>query len=618
MAEESFQDEEVARLLNKDYISVKVDKEERPDVDSVYMQVCQVVTGQGGWPLTIIMNSQGEPFFAGTYLPKRRRHGMYGLMELLEAITDQWKNNRGDLEISGKEIKDYLNQGQREAGQVIDDEDILEKARLLYSRTFDETFGGFESAPKFPSPHNLIFLLRYAHLAGNQEALNMVETTLIHMYQGGIYDHIGYGFSRYSTDNRWLVPHFEKMLYDNALLTIIFSEMYQKTKEPFYRRVVDEVLLYIERELTDSKGGFYCAQDADSDGEEGKYYVFTPEEIVSVLGDEEGEAFQNYYNITESGNFEGKNILNLIHHRDLVHSFEEGDRYLPAKEKLYQYRLNRTKLHKDDKIITSWNGLMITAYAKAYQAIGDERYLKSAAKAIDFIEENLAWKDELKLSYRKGNAYGEGHIDDYAFYVWALLEMYQSSFRLNYLEMALRYHKKMMELFYDEEGGGFYLYSKKAEQLIARPKEVYDGAIPSGNAAAVYNMILLARLTGDSKLEEQAEQQMDFMRRELEEYPVAHSFGLLSVLLEAYGTKELVCVVEDESEVEKVCRELQNVYTPGLICLFKVKGQEDELSFIAPFTKDYQMKGQSMFYLCQNHVCQAPVQDLETILQKLS
>lgn len=618
MADESFEDNEVAQLLNRDYISIKVDKEERPDIDSVYMQVCQTVTGQGGWPLTIMMNSKGEPFFAATYIPKHNRYGMYGLIDLLQAVTDKWKNHREELETSGKEIKGYLNQRQQETKQGMGDEEILEKARLIYTRTFDETYGGFGNEPKFPAPHNLMFLLRYAHLAEDEEALRMVETTLKHMYQGGIYDHIGYGFSRYSTDNRWLVPHFEKMLYDNALLAIIYSEMYQKTKRSFYKNIVEEILLYIERELTDPEGGFYCAQDADSEGVEGKYYVFTPEEIQSVLGEREGEAFQRYYDITESGNFEGKSIPNLIHNGDVFDHFEEKNRFQSAKEKLYQYRLDRTRLHKDDKIITSWNALMIIAYAKAYQTMGDEKYLNSAAKAITFLEKHLANENKLKLSFRKGTAYGEGHIDDYAFYIWALIEMYQGTFQIRYLEMALNYHKKMMELFYDEEEGGFYLYSKDAEQLIARPKEVYDGAIPSGNSVAAYVMFLLARLTGDSKLEEEAEQQLSYMRGAMGEYPTGHSFGLLSLLLEVYGTKELVCVVEDEAVIDKVCKELSTIYSPSLIRLMKVKGQEESLTSIVPFTKDYQItEGQKTFYLCQNHSCQSPVRDLALIKDQL-
>ncbi len=617
MAHESFEDEGIAKLLNDNYVAIKVDKEERPDIDSVYMQVCQALTGQGGWPLTIIMDHKQQPFFAGTYYPKDSRYGMPGLTHILTVIDEKWKNQREQLEDSGREITDYLKQSDTSVSQDISFETLIDSAKAIFLKSFDKDYGGFGTAPKFPTPHNLMFLLRYAHFTGDEGAFYMVESTLDHMYRGGIYDHIGGGFSRYSTDAQWLVPHFEKMLYDNALLVMIYSEMYQKTGKEFYKRVVNEVLFYIEKEMTDDSGGFYCAQDADSEGVEGKYYVFTPKEVIEILGEEKGKSFNEFYDIRFGGNFEGKSIPNLIHQKDITDHYETIDEFLSAKRTLYLYRKNRTNLHKDDKIITSWTSLMIAAYAKAYESIGDERYLEAAINGISFIEDKMSQDNRLKLSYRECHAYGEGHIDDYAFFVWALLEVYQSTFEVKYLKKAMDYQQKTMELFYDEDEGGYYLYSSQTEQLIIRPKEAYDGAIPSGNAVAAYNMLRLSKLTGDPRLEKVSQQQLDFMKREIGKYPSGHSFGLISFMMEVYGSKELVCVLKDDQELDNIRKELNKVYSPGLTIIIKKPGEE-ELEQIAPFTKDYQpVDGRTAFYLCEHHTCRYPVTDLQEVLKDL-
>ncbi|MDD4797538.1 MAG: thioredoxin domain-containing protein, partial [Eubacteriales bacterium] len=389
MAHESFEDDEVAALLNRFYIAVKVDREERPDVDAVYMNACQVLTGSGGWPLTIVMTPDQQPFFAGTYLPQRGNGGRMGLMELLETLAGQWQTNREKLLHAGAQITDFLReQAARQPAAAALSFAPLHRAFEQFRQSFDAQNGGFGRAPKFPSPHNLLFLLRYGRAEAQPQALSMVEKTLTQMYRGGLFDHIGGGFSRYSTDARYLVPHFEKMLYDNALLALAYAEAAGATGQDLYAWVARRTLDYVLRELTDADGGFYSAQDADSDGIEGKYYVFTPGEVADVLGEQAGRRFCEEYGITRRGNFEGKSIPNLLENPAYL-ALPDGA-VCAAQEKLYAYRLGRTSLHKDDKILTAWNGLMLAALARAYALLGDSPYLPAARRAASFLSSRLS------------------------------------------------------------------------------------------------------------------------------------------------------------------------------------------------------------------------------------
>jgi uncharacterized protein YyaL (SSP411 family) len=387
MAHESFEDTEVAKIINDNFIAIKVDREERPDIDSVYMTACQALTNHGGWPLTIIMTPDQKPFFAGTYFPKNSRYNMPGLTDILYSIITHWKDNRSKLISTSESILSELDKYyEGESNNVKLTYKTLENGYNQLSRDFDKKHGGFGASPKFPTPHKIMFLLRYYKTHNDIKALEMAEKTLDCMYKGGLFDHIGFGFSRYSTDNKWLVPHFEKMLYDNALLIIAYLEGYETTKNEVYKNVAVKALEYVFRELRSENGGFYCAEDADSEGEEGKYYVFNPLETLEVLGEEDGTYFNEYFDITENGNFEGKNIPNLIKNSD----FEEDDvRVRDLSEKVLEYRSKRMKLHKDDKILTSWNGLMIAALGKAYKVLEDERYFEYAKKAVNFIFDNL-------------------------------------------------------------------------------------------------------------------------------------------------------------------------------------------------------------------------------------
>jgi uncharacterized protein YyaL (SSP411 family) len=610
MAHESFEDDEVARYLNDHFISIKVDKEERPDVDSIYMSVCQKLTGSGGWPLTIIMFPDQKPFFAGTYFPKQAKYYTPGLLDLLETVIDKWNNNREGLLHSSESITEALKREYEEQVEGKISQDIIKKAIKSLSQNFESKYGGFGSAPKFPTPHNLLFLLRIAHQDKNKDALKMVEKTLESMYLGGIFDHIGYGFSRYSTDSKWLVPHFEKMLYDNALLVMTYAETYQLTKKPLYKEIAEMTLEYVARELTSEAGGFYCAQDADSEGVEGKYYVFTPDEIIGILGKEDGNYFNEYYGITQDGNFEGESITNRLH----VNSEElisqnplENDRISRLRKQIYEYQLHRTKLHKDDKILTSWNALMIVAYAKAYRILQREEYLEAATKAELFIREQLSRSDRLFVHFREGESKGIGHIDDYAFYVWALLELYEATLDISYLERGIHFLEIMLELFFDESEGGFYLYAKDSEALIHRPKEIYDGAIPSGNSVASYVLLKVGAFTGNARMLQTAEKQLAYIAGRVEDYPSAYCFSMMAFLLMIYPTKELICVAENTADIKEFQDYLSKKYQPNVTVLLKTVENKTRLETVAEYTSSYVSKDmKTTFYLCENHTCLAP------------
>ena len=603
MAHESFEDAEVAKLLNRDFVSIKVDREERPDIDAVYMTVCQALTGSGGWPLTIMMTPKQKPFFAGTYFPKRRRYGQPGLMELLKQAAMLWKTDREQLLEAGDQITAAIGLNQP-AGRQEPSRALLHKAYRQFFSQFDRTWGGFGPAPKFPSPHNLLFLMRYAGVEPQPNALHMAETTLQAMDRGGIHDQFGGGFSRYSTDEKWLTPHFEKMLYDNALLLLSYLYAYQVTKNQAYADTARRTADYILRELTDPQGGFYCGQDADSDGVEGKYYVFTPDEVQSVLGEKDGKEVCRLYGIAEGGNFEGKSIPNRI---------GQTTSPLPADDerlqKLHQYRLSRTRLHKDDKVLLSWNAWTILALAKAGQVLGEEGYGNAAVKAARFIEESMTNKrNRLFLRWRDGEAAHDGQLEDYAVYALALTELYRLTFSVHNLEQALLRARQMVALFEDKEHGGYYITAADAEPLIARPKEAYDGAIPSGNAVAAMVLQRLAGLTGEPFWQEAAHRQFVFLAGEIERYPAGHSFSLLALADALYAHRELICV-KDKGVPEELQRYLTTHPADNLHILLKTKENAETLAKCAPFTADYPVpENGEAWYLCENGACQAPVQ----------
>jgi len=526
MERESFEDGEIAALLNRHFISVKVDREERPDVDSVYMSVCQALTGSGGWPLSIIMSPEKKPFFAGTYFPKDV------LMRLIPRIGGMWVNERGELIKTGDEIERHLNRIEKSAQNVNAelDRNTADKAAQAFEASFDEKYGGFGSAPKFPAAHNLLFLIEYDRATGSNQAAKMSQLTLEAMYRGGIFDHIAGGFSRYSTDGKWLIPHFEKMLYDNALLAWAYLEAYSLYKKEFCKTAAQKIFSWVFAEMTNSDGGFFCGQDADSEGIEGKYYVFSYDEIGDILPREEVEVWRKYYGITKGGNFEGKSVPNLIKNSKFALNDEFINR---CNSKIYKYRLERTKLHTDDKILTSWNALMMIALTKAYTVLGDASYLEAAKRNEKFISEKLSFPQtapRLYVRWRDNEVQGNGKLDDYAYYTLALLELYEVTNDTGYFDKALHYANVMAERFFDHSNGGFYLYADDDEQLITRPKEIFDNALPSGNSVAFMLLNRLSRETGELKFYEMYRKQAGFIAAYAGQYPAGCGFSLITVI----------------------------------------------------------------------------------------
>jgi uncharacterized protein YyaL (SSP411 family) len=617
MAHESFEDEEVAKIMNDNFIAIKLDREERPDVDSVYMTVCQALTNHGGWPLTIIMTPDQKPFFAGTYFPKNSRYNMPGLTDILNSVIKQWKDNKGKLIKSSEGILSELGKYfEGETNEVELTSKTLENGYSQISRVFDKKYGGFGAAPKFPTPHKIMFLLRYYKAQKDIKALEMAEKTLDCMYKGGLFDHIGFGFSRYSTDNKWLVPHFEKMLYDNALLIIAYLEGYEITKNELYKNIAVKALEYVFRELTNENGGFYCAEDADSEGEEGKYYVFNPLETLEVLDEEDGTYFNDYFDITTEGNFEGKSIPNLINNSEFD---EDNIRIRDLSEKVLEYRSKRMKLHKDDKILTSWNGLMIAALGKAYKVLEDERYFEYAKKSVNFIFDNLFDENKRLLArYRDEESRHKAYLDDYAFLCFGLIELYESSFDITFLKKAINLTKDMINFFWDNDKQGFFLYGEDSEKLIARPKELFDGAMPSGNSVAAYNLIKLARITGDTSLEEMAEKQLNFICGSIFSEEINHSFFLIAASFALNTSKELVCVIKDKSDEEKIKDLLSEKQTFNLTTIVKNDENKDEIEELIPFIKDYNFTNdKSTYYLCEGRACLAPINDIDELRKLL-
>lgn len=634
MAHESFEDPEVARLLNKTFISVKVDREERPDIDNVYMTACRTLTGGGGWPLTIIMTPHKEPFYAATYIPKRGSFGNMGLIQLIDRVHELWDTRRKDLlDAAGKVTLALQNFTPASSGEKLHPAITDEAFRELAAR-YDEEYGGFGPAPKFPTPHNIIFLLRYWNRTGNNKALEMAEKTLSHMRNGGIFDHIGRGFHRYSTDRVWLLPHFEKMLYDQAMLIMAYTEAFQATGKEEYKKTAEEVIGYVLRDMTSPEGGFYSAEDADSQGKEGKFYVWKRDEILKIIGEEEGRLFSRVYNIRDDGNFReeagGTKSRENIPHITQSISRTATDLNIPENELksrlekaggiLFNEREKRVHPHKDDKILTDWNGLMIVALAKAARAFGKPGYVENAAKAVQFIESRMKDKEgRLLHSHREGKSSRRGFIDDYAFFIQGLLEMYQASFEVKYLKSALEYSNQFLNHFQDAENGGFYYTADDSEELLIRRKEIYDGAIPSGNSVAMMNLLRIFRITGDTRWEETTEEIGRAFYKEISHIPSAHCFVMSALEPAREDSREVVITGNPDSPgVREMKNLLERSYHPGMTVVFRPEGESPEICGLIPFTKEMKsLNGKATAYICRNHACQNPVTDPKEMMKRL-
>ncbi|WP_047980598.1 thioredoxin domain-containing protein [Ornithinibacillus contaminans] len=623
MAHESFEDEEVAAILNDHYIAIKVDREERPDVDSIYMKVCQMMAGHGGWPLTIFMTPDKVPFYAGTYFPKESKYGRPGLMEALVELHKKYTTDPEHIADVTESVKHALDSTTRAKSTKRLTNETTEQAYLQLGKSFDFTYGGFGEEPKFPQPQNLMFLLRYYHFTGKTPALKMVESTLQNMAAGGIYDHIGFGFARYSTDEKWLVPHFEKMLYDNALLLMAYTESYQITKNPFYKKIAEQIITFIQREMTSTEGAFYSAIDADSEGVEGKYYVWEDEEVYDILGEELGELYTTAYGITPFGNFEGKNIPNLIRSNleSTAKSFDLTKEELEARLEqarvmLLTEREKRIYPHVDDKVLTSWNAMMIAGLAKASTVFQNKDYLTIAINAIQFIEEKLFKENRLMARYRDGETKYAAYLDDYAFLAWAYLALYQATYELDYLSRGKSLVDSMINLFWDDENGGFFFSGKENEQLISNDKEIYDGAIPSGNSVAAVVLSQYGSLTGETKYLDLLEEMYFTFYEDISRQASAGTFFMQGLLFTENPTKEVVVIGGTDASRQAVISQLQQEFMPDVV--FLVTEQPDQFKPVAPFAAEYfSIEDQTTIYICENFACQQPTTNIDQALTSI-
>ncbi|PSQ80112.1 MAG: thioredoxin domain-containing protein [Bacteroidetes bacterium QS_8_68_15] len=634
MERESFEDEEVADALNDAFVPVKVDREERPDVDSLYMSACQLMRKQGGWPLNVLLTPEGKPFHAETYLPKTSRLGRMGLLQLVERVRTLWQDERDKVTENADGLADALRRmsAPQQGGEAaVLGEDMLRAAYDALAERFDAAHGGFGSAPKFPTPHHLLFLLRYGHMTGEERATEMVKKTLDAMRGGGVFDQLGYGFHRYSTDEHWRLPHFEKMGYDQALLARAYTEGYQATGEERFRRTAEEIFDYVFRDLTSEDGAFFSAEDADSEGEEGTFYVWSTEEVREVLSEDAAALVIETFGLEEEGNFREESTgertgVNVLHpgrpldEAAAASDLDDGaffERIEAAREKLFARREERPRPHRDDKVLTDWNGLMIAALANAARVFDDEgeRYAEAAARAADFLLDTLRTDDgRLLHRYRKGEAGIRAHLDDYAFLSWGLTELYEATFEPKWLRAAAELADEMHERFADDEGGGYFLSAPDGgEELVARQKPLQDTAMPSGNAGALWAHLRLARLTGRTDFAERADRLMKGAAAQVRRRPSGFTALLCGVALATGPAREIVVSGDPaDKDTQALLRVLRRRYQPNAVTLLRppdsADGQTPEIADVAPFTEAQRpVDGHAAAYVCENHACRRPV-----------
>lgn len=620
MEKESFENEAVAAVMNQRFISIKVDREERPDLDELYMNAVQVMTGSGGWPMTVFLTPDLVPFHAGTYFPPEDRGGMPGFPKVLAVVSDYYRSHRGEVEKMEKQLKDALHQ----IAEIVPSEEavsdqVLSKAFDALESQFDPFYGGFGKAPKFPSSMGLSFLLRYWKSAGSKKALEMVEKTLEKMANGGIYDHLGGGFHRYSVDERWLIPHFEKMLYDNALLSRTYFEAYQATGKERYRHVGEEILDYVFREMKSPEGGFYSTQDADSEGEEGKFYVWSRNEIKEVLGKEKATPFCAYYGVATEGNFEGEtSVLNIastlekvsqlygIPVADLEKMLEEG------RQKLYVKREKRVKPDRDEKILTSWNGLMISGFVDGFKVTGNGEYLNGAKEAVRFVLRKLRKDGDLMRVFHRGESRVKGYSEDYAFFIQALIDLYEATFETEWLNEAEDLNRRMISQFWDEKKGGFFFAGKENEPLIARSKNPYDNAIPSANSVAVFNLTRLGYLIGEESFKSKAEEILHLFHNFLEQHPSGFS-QMVSGLSFFLNPQEIGIIgPRKDMKTQSMLKEIYLAYLPNKILSLR-DPQEPIQGKWFPFLTEKENPGVPTAFVCKGFTCLPPVKSEEEL-----
>ena len=634
MAHESFEDEEIAAMMNRAFINIKVDREERPDIDKTYMLVCQMLSGSGGWPLNVLLTPQKKPFYAATYIPKEGRHGRPGMHELIPWISQLWTNEREKVQKSTDQIiQAFQKSNSFTSGDQLDSES-LNTAYQQFEQQFDEQYGGFGSAPKFPTPHNLIFLLRYYHQYGEEKALRMAEQSLTQMRRGGIYDHIGLGFHRYSTDRKWLLPHFEKMLYDQAMLLMAYTEGWQCTNNQLFKQTVDDIIQYLSRKMQHPEGGFYSAEDADSDGEEGKFYIWTTDEIRDTLSPAQAALAIEVFNVTEKGNYKdeatgrqtGKSILHLQQSINELAEERNMDSSQLRKElasirrQLLEKRQERTTPLLDDKILTDWNGLVIAALAKAGRVLDNDQYIEQAKRCYKFIFNYMVKDETLYHRYRNNEVGINAHADDYAFLIWGLIELYEATFSTEYLEQAVELNQQFIDHFWDDEQGGFFFTAESGEELLGRKKEIYDGALPSSNSVAMLNLLRLGRITGRTNWEKMADQLHKLFASDIQQSLTGFGAALQGIAFATGKPQEIIIAGNREDQsTQQMLQSISSHYLPHTICILN-HPHSDLLHQLIPFLGDFKMKEDTATaYVCQNYSCQQPttkLSEVERLLQE--
>jgi len=625
MERESFEDARIAALMNEHYVNIKVDREERPDLDQIYMTAVQMMTRHGGWPLTVFLTPDLVPFYGGTYFPPEDRHGMPGFPRVLLGVADAYRSRPEEVRESAGEILGELRRMGVSAasGEAISTE-LLDQAQRALARSYDARHGGFGGAPKFPASMSLEFLLRAHKRTGDARALEMVVSTGRRMAEGGMYDQLGGGFHRYSTDAHWLVPHFEKMLYDNALLSRHYLHVFQATGEEFFRRVTVETLDYVTREMTDAGGGFYSTQDADSEGVEGKFFVWDEAEVEGLLGEEDARLFNAYYGVTPHGNFEESNILHVSRAAEEVarESGVEVGRLNEALERgrraLFEARERRVKPGRDEKVLTAWNGLMLESFAEAAAALDRPDYRETAERNARFVLDSLRAGGLLLHVYKDGRAKHAGFLDDYAFFVSGLVTLFETTGEARWLEEAVALADRMVEEFWDEEGGGFFYTGRSGEQLIVRNKDYFDNAIPSGNSVAAELLLRLSVLTGSEDYRRKAVAVLRLVRDLAERHPTAFGYALGAFDFYLSTPKEIVVVTPRGGEAGPFAREVWGRYLPNKVVVQASEGDE-RLAELAPLLRDRgALGGKTTAYVCEHYACRQPVTDPAELVSQLA
>jgi uncharacterized protein YyaL (SSP411 family) len=625
MEHESFENEDIASLMNENFVNIKVDREERPDLDQIYMNAVQMMTGHGGWPMTMFLTPEGVPFYGGTYFPPSDRYNMAGFPRILASVAEAYRSQPEQVASTASTMLGELRRvGLAETSRELLTTEVLDSAFRRIAANYDRTNGGFGGAPKFPPAMNLDFFLHTYHRTGSSEALEMVEHTARKMAEGGMYDQLGGGFHRYSVDAQWLAPHFEKMLYDNALLSRMYLHTYQVSKNPEARRVAEETLDYVVREMTDARGGFYSSQDADSEGEEGKFFVWSRQAVLDLLGERDGNLFCEYFDVTEGGNFEGQNILHItssiedVAVRNKISVAQLQATIKTGRQKLFELREQKVKPDRDEKVLTAWNGLMLASLAEASAILERSDYRSVAEANAHFLLAHLQKDGLLLRSYKDGEAKLNAYLEDYACLIHGLISLYEATGELTWIESAVSLADKMIEQFWDESAGGFFFTGNRHEQLIVRTKEFMDNATPSGNSIATLSLLRLALLTGNEDYRRRATAVLRLSADQIRRYPSAFGFALSAVDFYLDSPLEVVIVGSPDPRLDALLRAVWQTYLPNRVVALCRKEHEQAEALIPLFTGRNTLASQPTAFVCRANTCQKPANTPDDLLKQLT